>query len=293
MFNFSFCTLGARLVTWLLVMGLVFGLAANLSARTLFIDLNNAESEIIAIQKGVGAKAEEVVVVPSYARIGRQERLGVVLAQRDVERFTEEAQTCAVMPKRVKACDTVFERIRAAEKRRLFLIRDYSVSDLEEELVQLAERESSSNFDMLVISGHHELGFYRGELAEIDAHQLQEVVKKLPRLFNSVQTVLILGCGTGTEENYASVLSPTFPNASLIVAAQDNAPLRNEPRNVAFVRKIMTSRHQLLNAQSHTQVAAIYEQLKAKNWPVSILWRHQIMFFKQGKQPLRPYASAN
>lgn len=267
-----------------------FALTTLLSAqaRTLFIDLNNADPEIEAIRRGANGKPEEVVVVPSYERISRKARLAVIQAQRDVDRFTEEAQNCAVETLKSRACHSVYDRIRAAELRRLSLIRHYTTTDLADELKQAAVMGSQKPFDMVVISGHHELGFYRGELAEIEATQLHQLVKDLPRLFKPIKTVLMLGCGTGTHDNYASVLAPTFDGAPLIVAAEDNAPLRDEPRNIAFVRKVMEHRTALLEAKSAKQVAPVYAQLLAKNWPVSILWRHQLIFFKDSVAPLDP-----
>jgi hypothetical protein len=261
---------------------------AQAQARTLFIDLNNAEPEIAAIKRSNGMKEQDVVVVPSYTRISRKERLGVIKAQRDVDRFTEEAQSCAVGEKKGPACKTVFDRIRAAEQHRLFLIRDYAAQDLINDLEHLAATEPVYSFDMVVISGHHEQGYYRGELALIEVNQLQELVRNLPRLFGGVDTVLLLGCSTGTRDYYADVLAPMFPNVQLIVGAEDNAPLRDEPRNIAFIHKVMAERDALLNAKTPKQVNAIYAQFLRKRWPASLLWRQELVFLKDGKQPLYP-----
>lgn len=50
------------------------------TARTLFIDFNNAESEIAVFKQTSQGVASEVVVVPSYTRIPRKQRLIVVKA---------------------------------------------------------------------------------------------------------------------------------------------------------------------------------------------------------------------
>lgn len=255
-------------------------------ARTLFIDLNNADPEIAAVRQGAGGKAEEVVVIPSYERISKKERLGVLRAQKDVDKFTEEAQNCAVAVKKSKSCQDVYERIRQAEQRREAFVRNYSTEDLEDELVQLAIRDVNKPFDMVVISGHHEEGYYLGELAKIRAARLAEVVKSLPTLFKPIDTLLMLGCGTGTKENYSSVLAPMFPSIPVIVAAEDNAPLRDEPRNILFVRKVMDNRKALVSARTPKQIESVYGGLLAKNWPVSILWRQKLVFFKDSTEPL-------
>lgn len=266
-------------------------IVTNAQARTLFIDLNNAEPEIAAIKRGKDLKAQNVVVVPSYTRISRKERLGVIKAQRDLDRFTEEAQACAAGEKKGPACKTVYDRIHAAEQHRLFLIRDYAAQDLVQELQDLAATEPVHSFDMVVISGHHELGYYRGELALIEVNQLRELVQNLPRLFGGINTVLLLGCSTGTLDTYANVLAPMFPNVGLIVGAEDNAPLRDEPRNIAFVHKVMAERAALLKAQTPQQVNAIYRQFLRQNWPASLLWRQELVFLKDGQQAL--YAASD
>jgi hypothetical protein len=258
--------------------------AGHLQARTLFIDLNNAEPEINAIKKGVGGKAEEVVVVPSYERISKKERLGVLKAQRNLDKYTEEAQECAVSVKKAKRCNDVYERIREAEVRRENYARAYSTEDLAQEITALAARHANRPFEMVVISGHHEHGFYLGELAKISAARLTEVVQGLPTLFTPVRTLLMLGCSTGTKENFENVLSPMFPTVQVIVAAEDNAPLRDEPRNILFVRRVMDHRQTLVTASNPKEIETVYGNLLAKNWPVSILWRQKLVFFKDSTE---------
>jgi hypothetical protein len=272
--------LGPRLA---LAMFIALG-AGNLQARTLFIDLNNAEPEINAIKKGVGGVAEEVVVVPSYERISKKERLGVLKAQRNLDKFTEEAQECAVNIKKAKTCNDVYERIREAEVRRESYARAYSTEDLEQEITAVAARHANLPFDMVVISGHHEHGFYMGELAKISAVRMTEVVRGLPNLFTPVRTLLMLGCSTGTKENFETVLSPMFPKVQVIVAAEDNAPLRDEPRNISFVRRVMDHRQTLVTARNPKEIETVYGNLLAKNWPVSILWRQKLVFFKDSTE---------
>jgi hypothetical protein len=276
-------------LSWLVLFSL--GLAP-LQARTLFIDLNNAEPEINAIKKGVGGKAEEVVVIPSYERISKKQRSGVLKAQLELDQFTQEAQECAVSVKKDKACSSVYERIRAAELSRESYARAYSTADLVQEITALAATSASRPFAMVVISGHHENGFYMGELSKIRAAELAELVRGLPGVFASVKTLLMLGCGTGTKENFENMLLPMFPQVQVIVAAEDNAPLRDEPRNLAFVRRVMNHRQTLVTAHNPQIVKAIYGHLLAQNWPVSILWGQHLVFFKDRTErlstPVRP-----
>ena len=251
----------------------------------MFIDFNNAESEIAVFKQSRQGKSTEVVVVPSYTRITAQQRLDVLSANVEVEKFTKKALDCAVSGKKSAACDQNFDRIRQAELNRLAATGGYAFEDLKAELLALSESEKDKPFDMLVISGHHELGFYRGELTEAKILQFAEVLVQSPDLFSQVNTVVLLGCGTGTKDAYVQNLVPMFPKVPLIFGAEDNAPTRDEARNLAYIRKLVTVRSKLLSAKTAQEVEPLFQSLLAKNWPVSLLWRQNTVFFKDGSEP--------
>ena len=254
-------------------------------ARTLFIDFNNAESEIAVFKQSRNGKSTEVVVVPSYARISEQQRLDVLSANVEIEKFTKKALDCAVLGKKSAACDQNFDRIRQAELNRLAATGGYAFDDLKAELLALSESDKGKPFDMLVISGHHELGFYRGELTEAKILQFAEVLLQSPDLFSQVNTVVLLGCSTGTKDAFVQNLAPMFPKVPLIFGAEDNAPTRDEARNLAYIRKLVTVRPKLLSAKTAQEVEPLFQSLLAKNWPVSLLWRQNTVFFKDGVEP--------
>jgi hypothetical protein len=251
----------------------------------LFIDFNNAEKEIAAFRLARKGQPTDVVVVPSYTRISTQKRLAVLSANRDLEKFTKKAVDCANLEKKSSNCEKNFDRIRQAELSRLAATGSYAFDDLKGELLALAESEKDKPFDMLVISGHHELGYYRGELTEAKIQQFAEVLTQSPGLFSQVNTVVLLGCGTGTKDAYVQNLVPMFPKVPLIFGAEDNAPTRDEGRNLAYIRKLVRLRPQLLAAKTIREVEPLFQSLLAKNWPVSLLWRQNTVFFKAGAEP--------
>jgi hypothetical protein len=264
------------------------GLASVVNAKTLFIDLNNAEPEIEAVKAGVAGKQEQVIVLPSYEKISKKNRLEIIRHQKNVDKFTEEAQECAVKVKKPKSCSNVYDRIRQSELARERLTGNYSAEDLEKELLEVAQKHAASPFKMVVISGHHENGYYLGELAAIRSAHLAKLVGQLPQVFEPVGTLLFLGCKTGTKDNYANTIAPMFPTIPVVVAAEDNAPLRDEPRNIAFVRKIMAKRDLLVEAKNPKIVESIHSGLLGHRWPVSILWRQKLAFFKDSIEPVYP-----
>ena len=274
-----------RFLPLLLLWATVF-LTASAHSRTLFIDFNNAESEIAAFRFKQTKPGEEVVVVPSYTRITPKQRMAVLRANAAVEKFTLKVQACAVSGKRSTAyCEGLYDRIRQSELDRLAATGDYSTDDLKAELSALNQTEKDKPFDMLVISGHHELGYYRGELTDAQVLQFANMLLENQALFSKVNTVVLLGCGTGTKDTYVQSLAPMFPHVPLILGAEDNAPTRDEARNLAYIRKVVQLRPKLLAAKTAHEVEPLFQRLLAKNWPVSLLWRQNTVFFKDGSEP--------
>jgi hypothetical protein len=270
------------LAVWLVALTL----SASAHALTLFIDFNNAQSEIQAFHGGPTVKRNDMVVLPSYERISLVQRLAARRANEALERATLLAQDCAMsVGVKPAACKDVYLRIRAAELERVAATGNYSTAELKAELLDLLEKNSSLRFDMLVISGHHEQGFYRGELSQASELEFIEFMQLGAPLFAKLNTIVLLGCATGVKSAYVKYLSPLFPHAALIVGAEDSAPTRDEARNLAFIRTLVASRRALLQSKTPKEVEPLFRRLLAKNWPVSLLWRHDTLFLKKGAEP--------
>jgi hypothetical protein len=259
-------------------------------ARTLFIDFNNAESEIAVFKQSQQGVASEVVVVPSYQRITHKQRLHILKTNEALERYTVKVQDCAVAEKldkkRDKKCDGYYDQIFALEKEREKTTGYYKAEDLKKELLALLENKNAIPFDMVVISGHHEQGFYRGELTDAKVKEFVDMMDESRALFSKVNTVVFLGCETGTKAVFQNTLLSMFPTVPVILASEDNAPTRNEARNLAYIRHVVSIRPKLLAARTVKEVQPLYNSLLAKHWPASLLWRQNIVFFKESTQLL-------
>lgn len=250
--------------------------AFNTEARTLFIDLNNAPQEIAALREW---SREEIVVVPSLARIDAGSRARALAAAARLERLSGSSRHCGHnAPDTSETCAAIYERIRAAEIAREDATSHYTESDLYGELGGLVERASSRPFDMLVISGHHENGAFRGELAQLDFDNFSRQVAALPELFAHINTIVLLGCETGTRAMFVDKLAPTFPNVAVIVGAGGTAPTRSDARNLAFIRNLIKSRSAFLTARTQPEAHVAFERIRTRQWPVSLLWRQQALF---------------
>jgi hypothetical protein len=274
---------GASFITVKLGLGLLLCTIFSVGqARTLFIDFNNAESEIQVFKEKVGGKSGEVVVLPSYKSITKKQRAAARTANAAIEMHTARAQECATTRKpRVDRCDEVYIDIRQAELERLKATSDYSASDLKAELRALAADSRDKKFDLLVVSGHHETGYYRGELTQANEHELGTLLIDSGIDRSQFNTIVLLGCGTGTKEAYIQYLAPLFTDVALIFGAEDSAPTRDESRNLMFIRKLISVRPDLLKAKTTKEVEPIYRRLLNENWPVSLLWRSKHIFSAQ------------
>ena len=141
-------------------------------------------------------------------------------------------------------------------------------------------------FNMVVISGHHEQGFYRGELTDARVKEFVDMMDESRALYSKVNTVVFLGCETGTKAVYKNTLQSMFPDVPVILASEDNAPTRNEARNLAYLRHVVSIRPKLLAAKTAKEVQPLYDSLLAKHWPASLLWRQNVVFFKDSTELL-------
>jgi hypothetical protein len=268
------------------VLALLGSLSVQVQARTLFIDFNNAESEIAVFKQSRQGVASEVVVVPSYQRITRKQRLHIVKVNEAIEAFTVKLQDCAVAAKRDAKCDGYYDKIYSLEQEREKTTGYYSAEDLKKELLALLEDKNAIPFNMVVISGHHEQGFYRGELTDARVKEFVDMMDESRSLYNKVNTVVFLGCETGTKAVYKNTLQSMFPDVPVILASEDNAPTRNEARNLAYIKQVMAIRPKLLAAKTATEVQPLYDSLLAKHWPASLMWRQNVVFFKDSTELL-------
>jgi hypothetical protein len=262
-------------------------LTAPVQARTLFIDFNNAENEIAVFKQSQRGVASEVVVVPSYQRITPKQRLQVVKANEAIEKYTLLVQDCAVAVKKDKnKCDSYYDRIVVHEKEREKATGGYTAEDMKAELLALMADKTAVPFNMIVISGHHEQGFYRGELTDAKVKEFIDMMDESRPMYSMVNTVVFLGCETGTKAVYQNTLQSMFPGVPVILASEDSAPTRNEARNLAYIKQVMAIRPKLLAARSVKEVQPLFQSLLAKHWPASLLWKQSFVFFKESTEVL-------
>lgn len=252
-------------------------IASTCSARSnvLFIDLNNAEAEIDAVKSALPRDGSRVFTIPPSGRFDATRRAEILEVQRRFNATTRLATECP--PSRQESCRALWNSLRSIELEREKLTHRYAVDQMVEDINRIAP-EALSTVDIVVISGHHSNGYFRGELAQLDVNDLIRIDAEFPALFGQVRTLILLGCDTGTPTLFSEVFARLFPLARLMVGSEDSAPTRDEARNLRFIRSLMRFEVPLQHARRNEEARRIHQQLLAEAWPVAMLWDRQYYF---------------
>jgi hypothetical protein len=255
--------------------------ALNCIARSnvLFIDLNNAEAEINAVKSALPRDGSRVLTIPPSARFDAARRASILEVQQRFDTTTRLATECP--PSRQASCRTLWNSLRAIELEREKLTHRYAVDQMVED-INLITPEALSTVDIVVISGHHSNGYFRGELAQLDINDLIRIDAEFPALFGQVRTVILLGCDTGTPAMFAEIFARMFPLARLMIGSEASAPTRDEARNLRFIRSLMRFEVPLQLARRNEEARRIHQQLLTEAWPVAMLWDRQYYFSRGG-----------
>ena len=251
--------------------------ASTCTARSnvLFIDLNNAEAEIIAVKRALPRDGSRVFTIPPPGRFDATRRAEILEVQRRFDATTRLATDCP--PSRQASCRALWDSLRTIELEREKLTHRYAVDQMVEDINQITP-EALSTVDIVVISGHHGNGYFRGELAQLDISDLIRIDAEFPALFGQVRTLILLGCDTGTPTMFSEVFARLFPLARLMIGSEDSAPTRDEARNLRFIRSVMRFEAQIQHVRHNGQARRIHQQLLAESWPVAMLWDRQYYF---------------
>ena len=256
---------------------LLLTIATTSAARSnvLFIDLNNADAEITAVKSALPQDGRRVFAIPGARRFDAARRAAILDVQKHINALMRRATDCPAT--RQASCRALWDDLRTLELEREKLTHHYAVDQMVED-INLITPEALSTVDIVVISGHHSNGYFRGELAQLEVNDLIRIDAEFPALFGQVRTLILLGCDTGTPTMFSEVFARLFPLARLMIGSEDSAPTRDEARNLRFIRSVMRFEAQLQHARHNGQAGRIHQQLLAESWPVAMLWDRQYYF---------------
>ena len=241
----------------------------------LFFDLNNAEAEVAQFESELPSENRQLFLVPSLTRFDPERRKKILALHRSTDELIAKASSCAPLTQVNRAsCHAVWDELRDLELRRESLTMKFDGKLALDDTRMIGD----SVVDIVVISGHHQRKFFRGELAELHVDDLFAIAKAVPNAFNQARTVILLGCDTGTPQMLTEVFGKLFPAAELIVGSELPAPTRDEPRNLSFIRELLRHESRLLSAAVPDDITPIYQRLLAERWPVTLLWKREYFF---------------
>lgn len=244
----------------------------------LFIDLNNAPSEIKAVAAG-----RSVDVVPTYRTIDKQTRLKVEAIQRKNEQaqklsgrcyIDNYAADCLRLEKMfgITSQSQYYDFLHRLGVERRGLWPEFLAAGLENEIVSV----SRAAYETVVISGHHSNGYMSGELVEAFRFDvLQDIVARNPSIFSRVKHLIILGCNSG-QKDIITRWQNVFPSSELVVASAGIAPIKTDARNLDFIKKVMIQIDGLMGKANPNEVidgSTFLGQVRTKGWPVAVLYK--------------------
>jgi hypothetical protein len=262
---------------------LIVALSASANARTiLFIDLNNASAEIDAIRTSLDRDRDQLFVVPSLSKLDLPRRKAILKTTEQINALTTQSLDCA---KRGRVyCESLWSRLRLHDQERATLTGAYTTDDLIADIKTTVGEQTQ--IDVLMISGHHSGSYFRGELAALEANDLLRFDIELAQQFSATRSLLLLGCETGVPTLMSDLFIKALPSLQLIAGAEDNAPTRNESRNLQFIRQLMRSEAQLAATKDVQVARQTYRALLNAAWPVSLLWQRSHFFSRDWQGPV-------
>jgi hypothetical protein len=273
----------------LIASGLMIATPFAQARNILFIDLNNATAETQAVRESL-ATGDQLFVVPSLGFLDAKRRTQILLISQRIETTTKLATDCKSRGR--VYCERLWSTLRELNLARTKLTEQYSSDDLIADIKAVAQ--PSVSFDTLVISGHHSGSYFRGELAQFEANDLLRFDIELARELGGVKSLLLLGCETGVPTLMSDLFTKALPSLQLIVGAEDNAPTRDERRNLNFIRKYIRDETKMLSSAEFSRVSQLYRGLLQAEWPVSMLWQKRYFFSRdwQGSIETMPVSIA-
>ena len=281
------CLPVARCAGVVFTVGAVASALASEPRTTLFFDLNNAAPEIIAVraalaEQGLGGR---LIVVPSAHRFPALRRTEIFASQARLNAAQVRALDCT-KDDGSNGCQRVWAELRELELARLETTGSYGIGELMEDIQQEVV-DIRANIDMVLISGHHSGGYFGGEISRLEVMDLQTLNAVFPTVFQNVRSVLLLGCETASQQMVRDVFAPLFPSARVIMGSEGVAPVRDDPRNLRFVRAAVLAQPTLTAARNVGDASRVYRKLQRQPWPVALLWNRE-HYFARMSHPAMP-----
>jgi hypothetical protein len=206
--------------------------------NTLFVDLNLSFNEVSVVENWADQNKTPFFLVPSNDKY-----IWSLASQAKIAKKKSEAMD-PLDPNRTQY---FLENIRLSR-----LIADNVVNPIHEvDNILKNLKNQGQSLSTLIISGHHSTdGTWYGEGVDqrigLPAGYLSELVDKYPSLAQSVKTIILAGCYTGTSSQQAEILKK-FKGVTLIGGYYSTGYLNENLRGSAYFKNLLKFSHLLKN----------------------------------------------
>ncbi len=126
--------------------------------------------------------------------------------------------------------------------------------------------DSGRCIDSIVISGHDGSGEFYGHRGGIRANDIQEIVRREPRLAKTLTSMALWGCNSVTPEGCENYwLKKTGPNVKLALGFSGPAPLNVMPKNTELLGDFCRRRNEGVKAQNEGELCGFFQSLRNTN----------------------------
>lgn len=202
----------------------------------LFVDMNNSGPEIEVAKRAACARGQRLSIIPTNYREWETINARAAQTQAAMTRCTSTRgfENC---PTERSANNTSTEELRLMEER---TGRHQTLID--QELARI--KEAGGKVVNFTISGHDGGGIFSGYKGEISRDELGELFAKYADV-NGVQSVLLLGCYTGTAHEVMG-WQGVFPQTKIIAGYDGIAPASDKPAGHQYLDSLLRNEESLI-----------------------------------------------
>ncbi len=259
--------------------------AATARADVLFLDLNNAPSEVAAARRAVeernkrfieAAQERGEVIQPNDSRLERlhviprvspteqamliKSRNETLRAENRVRIFCRDSTTSS-------GCTSATANLAAAKKTHVKNYNSVARLDkkkLNEEFKKL--KDAKVSLSSVVISAHDGDREFWGELTkQLDDSDIEEAFLKNKPLADNVRSVLLWACYGATTDDFITGWKKAFPATVMIGGFSGQAPLDSRPASPWILEDLLIRQEQFAQTRDRDELNRLFKELRQVN----------------------------
>lgn len=223
------------------------------SEVNLFLDLNASWREVAVAKEEACLQGKALRVIPDWSRREEYSRYAESHAKEQIRYDQCSSDTCRQRHEH--------NLIKYNHQMELLADDFLGAETLEQELDKLEREYPNLDVGRLIISGHDGGGHFSGKNGDLTRKQILDQFQNRPRLRESIQSLYLLGCYTGTTQEL-SLWNGIFPNASFVSGYEGQAPLNFRTKGLEYLRSSLQRESSILEAKSKEEIIQSLKQIE-------------------------------